>query len=288
MLIVVLEGRMAMIQTRRRAAELRDEALFKDPPDKEDCPICFLPMPRRLICCMSLPPATILSVPIHDFAEANNEDLENEPMDIYYPCCGKSVCGGCVHSFHGFDNDKCPFCNSDRAGKTVEDEVEEMRKRVEANDPASIYLLANDYHRGLNGIQQNRAKAIELFTKSAEIGYMKAHNNLASIYHEGGNLKKAKFHFEAAAMAGNEVARFNVGVMEAQSGNLDRAIKHLRIAASAGCYQSMYALIFDFFEEGSISRESIDSTLTSYNNSCAEMRSEARDAYIQKESEAYV
>ena len=28
-----------------RAAELRDEALFKDPPLKEDCPICFLPIP---------------------------------------------------------------------------------------------------------------------------------------------------------------------------------------------------------------------------------------------------
>ena len=32
-----------------RAAELRDEALFKDPPAKEDCPICFLPMPFKLI-----------------------------------------------------------------------------------------------------------------------------------------------------------------------------------------------------------------------------------------------
>jgi hypothetical protein len=32
-----------------RAAELRDEALFKDPPPKEDCPICFLPMPFNLI-----------------------------------------------------------------------------------------------------------------------------------------------------------------------------------------------------------------------------------------------
>ena len=50
-----------------RAAELRDEALFKDPPPKEDCPICFLPMPTELICCLSLPPATIASVPIYDF-----------------------------------------------------------------------------------------------------------------------------------------------------------------------------------------------------------------------------
>jgi hypothetical protein len=30
-----------------------------------------------------------------------------------------------------------------------------------------------------------------------------------------------------------------------------------------------------------VSRESIDSTLAAYNNSCAEMRSEARDSYIR-------
>ena len=37
---------------KRRAAQLRDEALFKDPPAKEDCPICFLPMPEKLLSCM--------------------------------------------------------------------------------------------------------------------------------------------------------------------------------------------------------------------------------------------
>jgi hypothetical protein len=36
-----------------RAAEIRDEALFKDPPSKEDCPICFLPMPTLLISCVT-------------------------------------------------------------------------------------------------------------------------------------------------------------------------------------------------------------------------------------------
>lgn len=40
------------IECRRLAAELRDEALFKDPPDKEDCSICFLPMPTKLIMSM--------------------------------------------------------------------------------------------------------------------------------------------------------------------------------------------------------------------------------------------
>ena len=34
------------------------------------------------------------------------------------------------------------------------------------------------------------------------------------------------------------------------------------------------------FEYGAVSRESIDSTLKAYNDSCAEVRSEARDAFI--------
>jgi hypothetical protein len=100
-------------QCKQRAAELRDEALFKDPPPKEDCPICFLPMPNKLICCVSLPPATIASVPIRDFANAN-EELAKVPIEQYFPCCGKSICGGCIHSFRKSGNTrKCPFCNSD-------------------------------------------------------------------------------------------------------------------------------------------------------------------------------
>jgi TPR repeat protein len=39
-------------------------------------------------------------------------------------------------------------------------------------------------------------------------------------------LKKAKFHYEAAAMAGNEGARHFLGTMEAQNGNMERALKH--------------------------------------------------------------
>jgi hypothetical protein len=56
---------------KQHAAEIRDEALFKEPPPKEDCPICFLPMPYKLISCISLPPAAITSVPINDYAFAN-------------------------------------------------------------------------------------------------------------------------------------------------------------------------------------------------------------------------
>jgi hypothetical protein len=265
---------------KERVAELRDEALFKDPPPKEDCPICFLPMPAQLICCISLPPATILSVPIFDFAMANKE-IVDEATDLYYSCCGKSICLGCIHSFRKTGNDdKCPFCNSDRAGKTDRDIGEETRKRVAANDAASICMLADSYHNGLNGLQQDHAKAMELYVRAADLGCCTSHNNLGVIYDEGGNLKKAKFHFEIGAMAGHEGARYNLGGLEVKSGNMERAIKHWTIAASAGDYDAMQQLR-TFFEKSAISRESIDSTLAAYNNSCAEMRSEARDARIK-------
>jgi TPR repeat protein len=264
-----------------RAAELRDEALFKDPPSKEDCSICFLSMPAKMISCVSLPPATLTSVPIYDYSLANEEAAKLD-MEQYYQCCGKTICKGCIYSFCAAGNiDKCPFCNSDRGGKTREEKNKDLMKRVDANDAASIYLLANSYQYGLNGFQQDQMKAIELYARSAELGCSKAHHNqLGGIYDEGGNLKKAKFHFEAAAMAGYEVARYNIGSIEFESGNIERAVKHWTIAASGGEFRAMHHLRI-LFEKGHVSKESIDSTLAAYNNSCADMRSEARDACIQ-------
>jgi TPR repeat protein len=268
-------------ECKQRAAELHDEALFKDPPTKEDCPICFIPMPQKLICCVSLPPATTSSVPIDDFVIAN-EELADQETEAYYPCCGKNICIGCVHSFAQSGNiGKCPFCNSDRSSKTEQEDVQVLMKRVEANDAASIYMMANDYYQGINGLQQDQTKAMELYARAANLGYSKAHSHLGVYYYEGRDLKKAKFHWEAAAMAGHEVARCNLGFMEAESRNMERAFKHWMIAASAGESYAMHQLR-TFFEQGAISRKTIDSTLKAYNNSCAEMRSEARDAYMRR------
>jgi hypothetical protein len=268
------------IECKLRSAKLRDEALFKDPPPKEDCPICFLPMPATIISCASLPPATVSSVPIYDFAVAN-EGFAFAAMERFYPCCGKSICGGCVHSFRESGNeDRCPFCNSHRGDKTDEEIIEENMKRVEAQDAVSIYMLAGNYHQGLNGFQQDHVKAMELYTRAADLGCSKAHNQLGNIYHEGGDMKKVKFHLEAAAMAGHEMARYNLGINEVKSGNIERAVKHLTIAASGGGFRAMHHLRI-LFEKGAFSRESIESTLIAFNNSCAEFRSEARDACIR-------
>ena len=263
------------------ASERRDEALFKDPPAKEDCPICFLPMPLTLICCISLPPATITSVPIYDYALAN-EELAKLSTEQYYECCGKRICRGCIESLFLSNNDEhCPYCKAERKGKTDEDKVEELLKRVEVNDTGSMYVLGTYYFHGELGLHQDQEKAMTLYARAADLGYSKAHFCIGVGYDDrhGGDLKKAKFHFEAAAMAGDEVARCKLGYMEFVSGNMDRALKHCTIAASSGSYTSMHALIKQF-ENGFVSRESLDSTLAAYNNSCAEMRSKARDAYI--------
>jgi TPR repeat protein len=235
-------------------------------------------MPYKLILCISLPPATRSSVPIYDYAIANKE-LAKMGTEQYYPCCGKSICAGCHYSSWKSGN-KCPFCNSDRAGKTDEEAVGEMMKRVEVNDAFAIFMLGSNYYHGQLGLQRDQVKAIELYTRAAELGLGKAHNNLALIYDGKGDMKKAKFHYEAAAMAGDEVARNNIGFMEDDSGNIERAVKHWIIAASAGSFGSMHNLLVSF-EEGAVSRESINTALAAYNNSCTEMRSETRDAAIR-------
>jgi TPR repeat protein len=220
-----------------------------------------------------------LSVPIYDFAIAN-EWLAGATTEKYYACCGKSICGGCLDSFiqSGIASKfKCPFCNSDY--RSVDDDVEYIRMRVEANDAGAICQLGSYYHGGNGGLQQDWEKAMELYARAGQLGCSKAHNSMADVYTQRGDMKKAKFYLEAAAMAGHEGARCNIGMAEAKSGSMERAVRHWTIAASGGEFYAMHNLLVAL-ENGEVSRESIYSTLTAYNEYCAEMRSEARDAYI--------
>lgn len=73
--------------------------------------------------------------------------------------------------------------------------------RVEVNDPASKCVLASHYKHGLGGLQQDR--------NSRTI------SSVITIYEVG--MKKARFHYEVAAMSGHEMARNNMGVLEANS-----------------------------------------------------------------------
>jgi TPR repeat protein len=171
------------------------------------------------------------------------------------------------------------FCNDEGKSKTDEELFEEMMKRVHANDAGAMFAQGCYHSQGLCGLQQDRAKAMELWTQAARLGSRNAHYQVGVLFDQGGDMKKAKFHFEAAAMAGNEMARYNLGCMELHSGDKERALKHWIIAASAGECTAMHNLLVAL-NEGWVSRNAIDSALTAYNNSCVEMRSEARDTDI--------
>jgi TPR repeat protein len=127
-------------------------------------------------------------------------------------------------------------------------------------------------------LEQDHTEALKLLTKSADLGFSQAHCHLGDIYREERNMK-AKFHYEAAAMAGHDGTRNNLGYIKFNSGNKEQALKHIRIAAAAGNCIAMFGLI-TCFEQGLMPQEAIDSTLEAYNNSCAKMRSKARDACI--------
>jgi hypothetical protein len=137
-------------------------------------------MPNKLLACISLPPAIITSIPIFDLAQAN-EELENMATEVYYPCCGKNICGGCFYSFTQSGNSgKCLFCNERTSGKTAEETVQENMKRVEAKDAGAMCQLGCYYYDGSGGLQQDRAKAFELWKQAAELGYSQVHFQLGT------------------------------------------------------------------------------------------------------------
>jgi TPR repeat protein len=66
------------------------------------------------------------------------------------------------------------------------------------------------------------------------------------MYDEERDLKEAKFHYEAAAMAGHEGARCNLGYMEHKLRNREQALKYWTIAASAGHHKAMKFMLLAF------------------------------------------
>ena len=127
-------------------------------------------------------------------------------------------------------------------GQNNEERVDELMNRVEANDAGAMTILGSHNYHGKLGLLRDQERAMELWTRAAELGSSQAHFQLGTQYDAEGNSKKKKFHNEAAAMAGHEGARYNLGLMELKSGKYERAVKHLTIAASAGDYGTMNCL----------------------------------------------
>jgi len=238
---------------------MSDEKLFADPPPKEDCPICMLPIPYASGLC--------------------------DVRKTYMPCCGKMFCLGCMIAANGEmrkGNMKrlCAFC---RLPLYTSDEecLKRVKERTKLNDPDAFHELGATYHNGIRGLPKDMSKAIELWKQAAELGSVRAHNALANAYqHNQGveeDMEKAMYHMTLAAIGGHEYARHALGNVEKEKGNYNRAVKHFLIAARSGNDASLKQVGGAYKAGGDIvTKDEYTTTLRAYQNSKDEMKSAQR------------
>ena len=218
---------------KQRAAELRDELLFKQPESTHmgDCPICCLP----------------LSLDVN--------------KSIMYTCCSKLICNGCNMANRKREFEAvglqftCPFCRE--PAFITEEEADKLRmKRIEANDPvAMVQEGMKQYESG------DFNRAFEHFTKAVALGDTAAHYRLAWLYQNGKGVEKDELkyihHAEEAAIGGHPRARYNLGAHECSNNDdLERAMKHWIISAKQGDDLSIKALI-KAFKHGFIEKDDL-------------------------------
>ena len=238
---------------RKRAAELRDELLFRQPESSHrgDCPICQLPFPLDINKC------------------------------VYHSCCSKVACMGCVIANMRRLKDErlehsCPFCRD----VTLTSDVKKMNmKRIQANDPSAICQA------GTKRFNEGKfLESIQHYSKAAELGDAEAHFKLAIMYRFGQGVekdeKKEIYHLEEAAIKGHPDARYQLGITEGRKGREDRAEKHLIIAANLGHDQSLQTLK-ELYKTGSVSKEDFASTLRAHRDAVIATKSPQREAAEQ-------
>jgi TPR repeat protein len=151
-----------------------------------------------------------------------------------------------------------------------------MMKRVEANDPVAMVEVGVDRRN-----EGDYDTALHYFTKAAELGDMKAHNELGLMYERGWGVEedegKAVSYFEKAAICGEPDARYNLGCIEEKNGRFDRAVKHWIISAKLGDAGSMKQL-WEQYKHGNITKENLEATLRVHQAAIDSMKSPQREA----------
>ena len=242
---------------KKRAAELHDEKLFKQPPPLEDCPICMVRLPSMIT------------------------------GSTYMSCCGKVICCGCVYAFQiravkagrQEEDNICPFCRTPPAGSN-EGNLKRLEKRMELNDATTIYTLGAIHDRGSYGLRPNQAKALELYHRAGKLGNAEAYYGIGNAYKNGNgverDMKKAVHYWELGAMRGDAEARNNLGAMEGNLGNMDRALKHWMIAARDGETTSMENIKM-MYENGDATKDDYTKALRGHLSYLDEIKSDQRD-----------
>jgi len=225
---------------KKRAAELRDEILFRQPESSHlgDCPICMIP----------------LSI-----------DIDALKFSVW-TCCSKVICNGCHHANLLREEDKklghsCPFCRKPLPSTDKQCD-KQMMKRIAANDPGAMRRKGKQQHE-----KGDYRSAFEYYTRAAELGDVDAQYELACLYEFGKGVEKDEgkaIHFlEEAAIGGHPNARNRLGLIEWDNGNTERALKHFFIAAKLGENDSIKVLM-EAFRTGVVSKDDLASALRAH------------------------
>jgi len=251
-------------ECKKRAAELRDEILFKQPERSHlgECPICCLRLPL------------------------------GQEKSTMMPCCSKFICNGCeyansIYELEGCLQRKCPFCRHP-VPDSEEETKRNMMKRVEANDPVAMRQMG-----GMRRREGDYDGAFEYWSEAAGLGDVGAHYQLSVVYREGLGAEKDKkkelHHLEEAAIGGELNARHNLGCVEGNNGRTERAMKHHIIAANMGHDGSLDALKL-CYRDGLISKEVFAAALRGHQTAVDAMKSPQRkvaeEALQRMEAEA--
>lgn len=228
-----------------------DEDLFKKPPPRGDCDVCFEIMPLV------------------------------GKGGKYMACCGKLLCTGCIYAAGGNQlGGKCPFC---RTPDNVSDKewIERLKKRVETGDAHAHYVLGGRYSYGGRGMQQDDRKALKLWLRAVELGDTMAYHNIANAYYNGTGVekdeKKAEHYWELGAMEGDVYSRDTLGQVEAQAGTMERAVKHWMIAAGDGFDNSLQKIQQGYLE-GFVTKGDFEKSLRAHKEAKDEVRTDQREA----------
>ncbi len=237
---------------KKRLSEIREGRLFRQPDGIHlgECPLCCLPLP-------------------HDASKAS-----------MMACCSKIICRGCSYANalrereQGLEQ-RCPFCR-ELPPKSVEEAEKLAEKRVKANDPDAIFQMGNRHVHG-----GDYGKALEYYTKAAELGHAGAHYELSNVYYNGEGVekdpKKERYHLEEAAIGGHPIARFNLGCVEHSNGRKNRAMRHYIIAAKLGDGSALHNVKMGF-TDGDVSKLDFEAALRGHQASVDGTKSEQRDA----------
>ncbi|KAL9186895.1 hypothetical protein ACHAXT_010615 [Thalassiosira profunda] len=177
----------------------------------------------------------------------------------------------------------CAFCRADLP-KNQGEEMDRLKRRMQANDANAFYFLAGYYSDGKCGLQQNQEKAMELYFQAADRGCVEAQYLIGKNYLNQVdfdlelNKQRAEKYFEIAAMGGHDIARNTLGGFALEKSQLEKALAHWFIGARVGVDLSLEN-IRRAFMRGMVAKETYEVALRAHHNATEEMKSDQREKF---------